>query len=121
MTTHTRSFCLWMTIWALLLASSYASGTEATAYKAPYHKKLDPRVFQITNASFLRDLGYTGKGVNLGLVDVSGVNYRHSTLESQAWLDGGGFLLGNRLAPMILESSETYTYVAQIIVNVRRE
>ena len=59
----------------------YGSATEA-----PASREITPNVTQV-NADQVWELGYTGQGVVVGVVD-SGVNYNHQDLADHLW-DGG--------------------------------
>lgn len=72
-----KRYALLMTLLSLLYSTPYGMAADAGSFKTEEYKAIGENVFDLIHADDAYAKGYTGKGVTVGVTDVSIVNFAH--------------------------------------------
>lgn len=72
-----KRYALLMTLLSLLYSAPYGMAADAGSFRTEEYKAIGENVFDLIHAADAYAQGYTGKGVTVGVTDVSIVNFTH--------------------------------------------
>ena len=72
-----KRYAILMTLLSLLYSTPYGMAADADSFKTEEYKAIGENVFDLIHAADAYAQGYTGKGVTVGVTDVSIVNFAH--------------------------------------------
>ena len=72
-----KRYALLMTLLSLLYSAPYGMAADAGSFRTEEYQAIGENVFDLIHAADAYAQGYTGKGVTVGVTDVSIVNFTH--------------------------------------------